>query len=161
MGAVAKRDPGLERLDAAEFERRFLREAPLEGAAEASWTLVLFDRGRPEDRRLGRVLARAAEDHGDRVRVAAVSAQDVLERLRHWQDGRRAVDSFSFTRWPVAGLFRHGHIITTFNPRLVFFPEHLQQEEEHSQLEVFLEKMVYYDPAAVKAQKNIEVEAGA
>ena len=158
---MAKREPELRRLDPASFVREFVAqtEPPAPDAAGQEWTLVLFDRGQPEDARLGRALARAAQAHPDRVRVAAVQAQALVDHLRAWQDGRQAVDSLTFTRWPVAGLFHGGRMVTTFHPRLVFFPERLQEQEDASQLEIFIHKMVYYAPEAVKEQKNLELEA--
>ena len=158
---MAKRDPELRRLDPAEFIRTFVESESAGADADSAWTLVLFDRGQPEDRRFARSLARAAAAHPERLHVAAVEAQPLVERLQAWQQGRHAVDSYTFTRWPVAGLFHAGRMVTTFHPRLVFFPERLQEQEDLSQLEIFLEKMVYFDPTGVKEQKNLEVEARA
>jgi|GEM_PF-5035557 len=159
--------PALERWSGEEFTARALTppEPPGEGAAAVSappqTTLVLFDRGTDEDRRMAAVLTAAAADHADRLRVASVSASDVLPRLESWQEARRALDSFDFRRWPAVGVFRRGRLVTTFHPRRVFFAEPLQQREEREQVETFLAKMVYYDPAKVKEQKNIELEAEA
>lgn len=158
---MAKRDAGLPALSPDEFVHRFGEAGDAAAADDDGWTLVLFDRGQPEDRRLGRALAGAAQAHADRLRVAAVPAQPLVDRLRAWQEGRHAVDSYTFTRWPVAGLFHRGRMVTTFHPRLVFFPERLQEQEDRVQLEIFLEKMVYFDPAGVKEQKNLELEARA
>lgn len=158
---MAKRDPELRRLDPAGFVRDFIQRTEAPDAPDQEWTLVLFDRGQPEDDRLGRALVRAAKAHPDRVRVAAVEAQPLVDHLRAWQENRQAVDSLTFTRWPVAGLFHGGRMVTTFHPRQVFFPERLQEQEDSSQLEIFIEKMVYYTPEAVKEQKNLALEARA
>jgi hypothetical protein len=50
-------------------------------------------------------------------------------------------------------------LVTTFHPRRVFFPDHLQEREEREQLEIFLAKMVFFDPERVKEQKSLELEA--
>ena len=166
----------LERWNAEDFAGRLLLppsvpsgegeepEARPEGrmpAVPPQTTLVLFDRGTPDDRRLAGVLAAAAADHPDHLRAVAVPAGEVLPRLEAWQQGRRAFDTFDFRRWPSVGVFRLGRLVTTFHPRRVFFIERLQEREEREQIEIFLSKMVYYDPAKVKEQKNIELEAEA
>ena len=134
---------------------------PGPGEAPPMTLLVLFDRGAPAERRLARVLAAAAAEHADRLQALAVTAADALPRLEQWQQGRRAVDTFDFRRWPAVGVFRRGRLVTTFHPRHVYFIDRLQEREEREQLEIFLAKMVYYDPARVKEQKNLELEAEA
>lgn len=155
----------LPRWSAEEFARRVLgSEADAAGEAPPAppvTTLVLFDRGTPDDQRTAAVLAAAATEHADRLRAAAVPATDALPRLQAWQDARRSVDSFDFRRWPAVGVFRRGRLVTTFHPRQVFFPGRLQEREEREQLEIFLAKMVYYDPAQVKEQKGLDMEAEA
>lgn len=141
-------------------EPEFVAGALDQEASSGQTVLVLFDRGTPEDRRLEGSLAAVAAGHSDRVRAAAVPAEAVLPRLQAWEAGRRAVDTFSFDRWPAVGVFRQGRLITTFHPRRVFFAEPLQAREDGEQLEIFLQKMVYFDPARVKEQKNVEAEAG-
>lgn len=157
----------LQRWSGEEFAARALTrpEPAAEGSpvaeGTARTTLVLFDRGTAEDRRMAGVLTAAAAEHGDRVDAVSVAATEVLPRLQSWQEGRRAVDSFDFQRWPAVGVFRRGRLVTTFHPRRVFFADTLQEREDREQLEIFLGKMVYYDPAKVKEQKNIESEAEA
>jgi len=131
------------------------------GAPPEPTVLLLLDRGTADDRRLERVLAATAALHPDRLQVAAAPADAVAARLRALQDGRRAFDSFDFDRWPAVAVLRGGRLVTTFHPRRVFFPEALQEREEREQVEIFLSKMVYYDPAKVKEQKSLELEAGA
>ncbi len=146
-----------ERLSREQFEA-LLSEA---GAAGPETTLVLVDRGAPEDARMARVLASVGADHRDRVRVAAVPADAVLGRLEDWQAHRRVYDTFDFRRWPAVLVVRGGRLVTTFHPRHVFFEQRLQEREEREQMEIFLAKMVYYDPAQVKEQKNLPAEAEA
>ena len=179
------RQATLRRMEPAEFIERVLgaarpagdggeRQAAPEGHGQAGpagngaiptppeeTLLALFDRGTAEDRRLARVLATSAGRHADRLRVVGVPAAGLREQIRHWGEARRSFDSFDFQRWPVVGLFRFGQLITTFHPRLVFPDDRLQEREEAEQLEIFLAKMVYYDPAQVKAQKNFELGAEA
>jgi hypothetical protein len=135
------------------------REGQTPDAAET--VLVLFDRGTPDDARTARVLAAVAGEHRDRVRAASVPAEPLLPRLQSWQERRRAYDTYDFRRWPAVGVFRGGRLITTFHPRRVFFDDRLQEREEREQLEIFLSKMVYYDPAQVKEQKNLGLQAEA
>ncbi len=156
---MSKKGTELERLTEAEIAKRLLDPAAQGEGSEIS-TLLLLDRGQPDDARLARVLAAAAQEHPDRLRAARVDAREILPRLQAWQAARKAVDSFHFGLWPVAALFRGGRLITTFHPRRVFFDDRLQEPEERAQLEVFLGKMVFYDPSQVKEQKNLAVEAG-
>ncbi len=156
----------LERWSAEEFTARVLTpsEPPGEGSTEVGpplTTLVLFDEGTSEDLRLAGVLASAAADHADRVRAAVVRASDLRSHLESWEAHRSAVHTCDFSQRPVVGVFRRGRLLTTFRPRPVFFAESLQRREDREQLEIFLEKLVYFDPAKVKEQKTIEVEAGA
>ncbi len=180
------RQATLRRMEPAEFIERVLgtarpsgdgaeRDRPPEGHGQAApagdaaasptppeeTLLALFDRGTVEDRRLARVLATSAGRHADRVRAVGVPAAGLQEQVRRWGDARRSFDSFDFQRWPVVGLFRSGQLITTFHPRLVFPDDRLQEREEDEQLEIFLAKMVYYDPSQVKVQKNFELGAEA
>lgn len=138
-------------------------EAPTAGRAEApaETVFVLFDRGTADDARIARALAAVAERHRGRVGAATAAAEPLLPRLQQWQDARRAYDTFDFRRWPAVGVFRAGRLITTFHPRHVFFADDLQEREEREQLEIFLSKMVYFDPAQVKEQKSLELEAEA
>lgn len=154
--ALARWKP--EELDALVVAKPAAADGP---PGPADTVLLLFDRGGPDDARLARVLAAAAAAHRDRVRAGAVSAEAVRPRLQAWQEKRRAYDTFDFTRWPAVGVFRGGRLITTFHPRRVFFAEALQAREEREQIEIFLAKLVYYDPAAVKEQKSLELEAEA
>ncbi len=129
-------------------------------AARERAVFVLFDRGTPDDARCGRALAAVAAGHADRVRAVRVAEPEVRARLDAWRASRRAYDTYDFDRWPAVGVFRGGHLVTTFHPRRVFFPEPLQEREEREQLEIFLAKMVYFDPAQVKEQKSLQLEAG-
>lgn len=153
----------LESWSGADFATKVLTSVVADGqevvAASGKTFLVLFDRDTPEDRRLAGILAAIAAERADRLRALAVPAEEVLSRLQAWQQGRRAYDTFDFTRWPAVGVFRRGRLVTTFHPRHVFFIDRLQEREEREQLEIFLAKMVDYDPASVKEQKNLELEA--
>ncbi len=152
---------GMRRWSVADLEREALTP-PAEGAQDEGVTiLALFDRGLPEDARLGRSLLAAAEAHAGRVRAVALPADAVRERLQTWDSGRRAFDSFDWRLWPVVGVFRHGRLITSFHPRHLFFDERLQEREDREQLEIFLDKMVFFDASKVKEQKNLELEARA
>ena len=135
-------------------------QPPAGGGRPAETLLVLFQRDTPEDRRCARVLAEVAAAHADRVRALAVPAEDIRAQLDRWQKQRQSYDTYDFRRLPAVGVFRGGHLVTTFCPRLVFYDEHLQEREEREQLEIFLSKMVYFDPAAVKEQKNLELATG-
>jgi hypothetical protein len=159
---------GLPEWTAAEFEALL---APPEGgapeepdakaraAAEAPVALVLFDRGTEDDVRLAGAVADVAAAHAGRLRAGRVAAATVQERLAKWQAARRAYDTFDFQRWPAVGVLREGRLVTTFHPRRVFFPDPLQEREEREQLEIFLAKMVFFDPARVKEQKSLQMEA--
>jgi hypothetical protein len=133
---------------------------PAQPPAPAETYLILFDRGTEDDRRLARVLAQAAAQHADRVRAYRIPVEALSEHIARWERERRAYDSYTFRFWPVVGVFRRGRFLTTFHPRLVFYDRRLQEREEAEQLEIFLSKLVYYDPAQVKVQKNLELEAG-
>lgn len=165
---------GLEQLSAAEFAASVLHgnvetgqgkgtghEAALETAAgdpapeaPGETLLVLFDRGSPEDRRLERVLAQGVVVHRGRLRAVQVSVAGLQDQFERWQSQRHAYDTYDFGRWPAVGVFRGGRLITTFHPRSVFRDARLQEREELEQLQIFVSKMVDYDPAQVKEQKN-------
>ena len=154
---MARAGEVLPQLDADQIEG-LVRPAE-EAAGEPVTTLVLVDRGTDEDRRMAGALQSIEAEHRDRVRAAAVRADLILPRLQAWQEHRRAFDTFDFRRWPAVLLFRGGRLLTSFHPRQVFFEEKLQVREDIEQLNIFLSKMVYFDPAKVKEQKNLELEA--
>ena len=161
-GRGVARLAGMAQWSAADLERQALSPTveDVHGADEDGVTLLaLFDRGLPEDARLARSMAAAAAAHAGRVRVVAVPAEEMREHLQTWEAGRRAFDSFDWQHWPLAGVFRNGRLITSFHPRLLFFNDGLQEREEREQLDIFLEKMVYFDAAKVKEQKNLELES--
>ncbi len=162
-GRGVERPAGLEPWSAADLEQRALN-APAQddaGADDGVTLLALFDRGLAEDARFGRSLASVAKAHAGRVRAVVVPADDVRGRMETWEAGRRAFDSFDWQHWPLAGVFRHGRLITSFHPRHLFFQEQLQEREEREQLEIFLDKMAFFDADRVKEQKNLELEARA
>lgn len=154
---MARGGEALQRLASDQIEALV---RPAQEGADGPTTFVLADRGTADDARVARVLQEAAGDHSDRVKVAAAPADLLVARLQAWQEHRRAFDTFDFRRWPAVLVFRGGRLVTTFHPRHVFFAEKLQQREEREQLEIFLSKMVYFDPTKVKEQKNLEREAG-
>ncbi len=127
------------------------------GAAAEQSIFVLFTVG-PEDE-LEQALAPVVERHRGRVRLYKASAEEFRERIARWQAARRAYDSYSFDRLPTIGLFRGGKLLTTFRPRQVFYIDKLQRREAAEQFEIFLQKMVYFDPDTVKEQKNLPLEA--
>lgn len=157
---MARTTQALERWTAADLRARAL--TPPTGEGEAGPTLlVLLDHGTAADQLLAGVLAQAAAAHSDRVQAAAVAADQLQAELQAWQEKRGALNTYDFAQVPLAAVFRRGRLVTTFHPRQVFFNERLQRREAQEQLEIFLAKMVYYDPARVKLQKNLEQEAGA
>jgi hypothetical protein len=133
-----------------------LQATVLQGDPNISY-LVLFDGGTPEDRWTEEALAAAEHAHPDRIRAFKAPLRDFLDDFAAMEANRREVDTFNFRRLPIVGLYRRGRLITTFNPRRVYFDPKLQAREVRSQLEIFLRKLVFYDPARVREQTNLEV----
>jgi hypothetical protein len=151
MPVLGARQAGLPTVAREEFQRRVLEEQP------DVTTFVLFDRGTEEDRITQDALADAVRRHAGRMRAFRADARAFASYFQELQAGRRDFDSFDFNRWPAVGVYRRGRLLTTFNPRRVFYLPKLQAREVREQLDVFLTKMVYYDPSKVREQTNLEV----
>jgi hypothetical protein len=119
--------------------------------------LVLFTSGDPMDRDTEHALAEAQHSHPDRVRAFKAKYADFAEEFARLEAERKDIDTFNFRRAPVVGLYRRGRLITTFNPRRVFYADRQQAREIRSQLDIFLRKMVFFDPSKVREQVNLEV----
>lgn len=151
---VPARKEILPRLSASDFA-----EAVEQAKSEQAVFLLLLG-GSHVDSLVERGIARVVDQHRDKVRVYAAPAGEFTDRIEAWHNGRRTYDTFSFDRLPVMAFFRGGKLLTTFRPREVFFIEKLQEREVAEQFELFLDKMVFFDPEQVKEQKNLELEAG-
>lgn len=146
-----RRQAALPAVARSDFESRVL------GDEGPYTTFVLFDRGSEEDRYAEQALADAVRQHGDRIRAFRADAREFQDYFRDLMERRREFDTYDFNRWPVVGVYRKGRLLTTFNPRRVFYTPQHQVREVREQLEIFLEKMVYYDPSRVREQTNLEV----
>lgn len=129
------------------------------GGAPADQSIFVLFTAAPGEDEFEQALAPVVERHRDRVRLYKARAEEFRERIASWQSARRAYDTYCFDRLPTLGLFRGGKLLTTFTPRLVFYIDKLQRREAAEQFEIFLQKMVYFDPDSVKVQKNLPLEA--
>ncbi len=152
--------PDLKPLSRAAFTQNVL------AGADGISHLVLFVSGDPHDAATEQALAEAQHEHPDRVRAFKATYADFADEFARLEAERKDIDTYNFKRAPVVGLYRGGRLITTFNPRRVFYIEKQQAREVRSQLAIFLRKLVYFDPSKVRDQVNLEVadkkaEAGA
>jgi hypothetical protein len=143
--------PDLKPISRAGFVRDVL------GGEDGVSYLVLFASGDAFDRATEQALAEAQHEHAGRLRAFRAAYADFADEFARLEAERKDIDTFNFMRAPVVGLYRGGRLITTFNPRRVFFIEKQQAREIRSQLHIFLSKMVFFDPAKVREQVNLEV----
>jgi hypothetical protein len=143
--------PDLKPLTRATFTRDVL------GAEDDLSYFVLFQSGDPWDGATEEALAEAAHAHPDKIRAFSAKFGDFAAEFQKLESERKDIDTFNFRRAPVVGLYRHGRLITTFNPRRVFYIDRQQEREIRSQLDIFLRKMVFFDPSKVREQVNLEV----
>jgi hypothetical protein len=143
--------PDLKPLSRAAFTQNVL------GGDDGVSYLVLFTSGDPFDAATEQALAEAQHEHHDRVRAFKATYAEFADEFARLDAERRDIDTFNFRRAPVVGLYRGGRLITTFNPRRVFYIEKQQAREIRSQLAIFVRKLVYFDPAKVRDQVNLEV----
>lgn len=133
----------------------FLREVA--GADDDLSYLVLFETGGPDEAATRAALAAAGNAHPERIRVFRAPFAGFREEFAKMEAERKDIDSFNFRRAPVVGLYRQGRLVTTFNPRRIFYIPKQQAREVHDQLAIFLNKMVFFDPGKVREQVNLEV----
>ncbi|HVB11427.1 MAG TPA: hypothetical protein VNM16_13815 [Bacillota bacterium] len=143
--------PDLRPLTPATFTRDVL------GGDDGVSYFVLFTSDDPMDGTTEGALAEAQHEHGDKVRAFKAPYAEFAAEFARLVAGRKDIDTFNFQRAPVVGLYRHGQLVTTFNPRRVFYIDKQQAREVRSQLEIFLHKMVFFDPTKVREQVNLEV----
>ena len=143
--------PDLRPLSRASFAQTVL------GGEDGISYLVLFVSGDPHDAATEQALAETQQEHPDLIRAFKADYADLADEFARLEAERRDIDTYNFTRAPVVGLYRSGRLITTFNPRRVFFIEKQQAREVRMQLAIFIRKMVFFDPAKVREQVNLEV----
>ncbi|MBX6350628.1 MAG: hypothetical protein IRZ11_03850 [Clostridia bacterium] len=141
--------PDLVRVHLDDWEREVL-----EGEGSR---FLLFSDGSDVAEVLHDVLAEACQRH-DGIAGFVADGEEFAAVRRRYEEGRHIVDTFHLDELPVIALFRKGRLVTTFEPWIHYAGRRFWRRDLAGQFEVFLEKMVYYDPTKVSDQKNLKLE---
>lgn len=139
----------LQRIHPRDFQERVL-------SGEGS-ILVLFSDDSEVARVLHGVLSRAVAEHEGLTGYVA-DGEAFSEIRKRYEEKRHLTDTFHLDALPVIALFRKGKLITTFEPWLHYAGKRLWRQDLSGQFEIFLEKMVYFDPTKVREQKNLHLD---
>ncbi|MBT9259311.1 MAG: hypothetical protein KM310_06100 [Clostridiales bacterium] len=139
----------LPRLRRDEFEGKVLQQ---EGTV-----FVLFEDGSPVAEKLARVLKEAL-DRDPKLTGYIASGEEFSDVREQYEASRHIVDTYHLDLLPVIALFRKGNLITTFEPWIHYHDQKYWLRDLNRQFQVFLQKMVYYDPTKVREQKNLKLE---